>query len=169
MTLTSPVYGQGDQIQNPIAFISKGVEVFEKISGDLNKDGIEDWVLLIKGSDKNKNITHKIRRQLDLNRMGIIALFFKNGNYELASHNYDCFSSEDDYSGVYFAPELSVEIKNGNLIVHYSHGRYGYWKYTFRFQNSDFELIGYDEGYKSDFESDWVTFDESSIDFLSKN
>lgn len=168
ITLTSPVFGQVDQKQNPTDFIPKGFEVFEKISGDLNKDGIEDLVLLIKGTDKNKIITHKFRGQLDLNRRGIIALFFKNGNYELASHNYDCFSSEDDYSGVYFAPELSVEIKNGNLLVHYGHGRYGYWKYTFRFQSSDFDLIGYDGGYKSDFESDWVTFDEESINFLSK-
>lgn len=31
------------------------------------------------------------------------------------------------------------------MYVHYGHGRYGYWKYTFRFEKSDFELIGYDE------------------------
>ena len=40
----------------------------------------------------------------------------------------------------------------------------GFW----RFQNSDFELIGYDAGYRSNFISDWVTFDEESINFLSK-
>ena len=45
---------------------------------------------------------------------------------------------------VYFAPELNVSINKGNLIVHYAHGRYGYWTYSFRYQNSDFELIGYD-------------------------
>ena len=64
--------------------------------------------------------------------------------YELALENRDCFSSENEDGGVYFAPELEVSISRGNLLVHYAHGRYGYWTYNFRYQNSDFELIGYD-------------------------
>lgn len=69
----------------------------------------------------------------------------KVGYYELAAKNHDCFSSENQDGGAYFAPELSIEISKGKLYVHYGHGRYGYWKYTFRFEKSDFELIGYDE------------------------
>jgi hypothetical protein len=53
------------------------------------------------------------------------------------------FSSENE-DGVSISPELSI-IKKSNLCVHYAHGRYGFWKYTFRFKNSDFDLIGYDE------------------------
>jgi len=64
-------------------------------------------------------------------------------NYQLALENYDCFSSENEAGGVYFAPELWVKIEKGNLYINYSHGRYGYWSYTFRFQDSDFALIGY--------------------------
>ena len=30
------------------------------------------------------------------------------------------------------------------LNVHYGHGRYGYWNYSFRLQNQDLRLIGYD-------------------------
>lgn len=168
LTLTTTVFGQIEQKQNPTDFIPTGYVVLETINGDLNNDGIEDCVLIIKSTDKNQIITDEYRGQLDRNRRGIIVLFNKNGHYELAVKNYACFSSENEDGGVYFAPELSVEVKNGNLFAHYGHGRYGYWKYTFRFQNSDFELIGYDVGYRSNFVSDWVTFDEESINFLSK-
>lgn len=162
------VFGQTEKKQEPTDFIPKGYVVFEEISGDLNKDGIEDCVFIIKGTDSNQIITDDYRGQLDRNRRGIIILFKGSDHYELALKNYDCFSSEHEDGGVYYAPELSVTIDNGNLYIHYGHGRYGYWKYSFRFQNSDFELIGYDEGYRSNFDSDWVTFDEESLNFLSK-
>ncbi|HEY6143616.1 MAG TPA: hypothetical protein VIV55_09410 [Flavobacterium sp.] len=165
---TATLLGQTEQGKNLSEFLPKGYVNFEKVNGDLNKDGIEDVVLIIKGTDKSKIITDEYRGKLDRNRRGIIILFNKNGNYELAVKNYDCFSSENEDGGVYFAPELSVYIKNGVLYAHYGHGRYGYWKYKFRFQNSDFELIGYEAGYKNSFVSDWVTFDEESINFLSE-
>jgi hypothetical protein len=134
--LTTTVFGQVGQ--NPTDFLPKGFVIFEKINGDLNKDGIEDCVFIIKGTDKNQIITDEYRGQLDHNRRGIIVLLNKNGYYELVVENKDCFSSENEEGGVYFAPELSLKIQNGNLYVYYEHGRYGYWKYTFRFQNSGF-------------------------------
>jgi hypothetical protein len=131
--------------QNLTDFLPKGYVVFEKLYGDLNKDGSDDCILIIKGTDKNQIITVENRGKLDRNRRGIIVLLNKNNNYELAVKNYNCFSSENEDGGVYYAPELYVDIEKGNLAVHFGHGRYGYWKYTFRFQNSDFELIGYDQ------------------------
>lgn len=167
-TLAQTVFGQVEQKQNPIDFLPKGDVVFEKITGDLNKDSIEDCVLIIKGTDTSKIITDEYRGKLDRNRRGVIVLFNKKDHYELAAKNYDCFSSENEDGGVYFAPELSVEIKKGNLYIQYGHGRYGDWQYTFRFQNSGFELVGYDASYRSSFVSDYVTFDEESFNFLSK-
>jgi len=143
--LTTTAFGQIEQKQNPTDFVPKGFVVFERINGDLNKDGIDDCVLIIKGTDKKQIITDKYRGRLDRNRRGIIVLFNKNGNYRLVVKNYDCFSSENEDGGVYYPPELFIEIKNSNLYINYAHGRYGYWRYTFRFQNADFELIGYDE------------------------
>jgi hypothetical protein len=75
--------------------------------------------------------------------------------------NRQCFESENEDGGVYFPPELWVEIKKGNLYIHYGHGRYGWWEYTFRYRNSDFELIGYDD---EDFYSRMAT----SINFPAK-
>src|SRR5699024_4364557 len=143
--LTTTAFGQIEQKQNPTDLVPKGFVVFERINGDLNKDGIDDCVLIIKGTDKKQIITDKYRGRLDRNRRGIIVLFNKNGNYRLVVKNYDCFSSENEDGGVYYPSELFIEIKNSNLYINYAHGRYGYWRYTFRFQNADFELIGYDE------------------------
>ena len=143
-TILTIVWGQAKQKKNPADFLPKGFILFETIRGDLNKDGTEDCILIIKGTDKSKIVTNKYTGQFDRNRRGIIILFNKNNQYELVLKNQDCFSSENEDGGAYFAPEFSVEIDNGNLIAHYGHGRYGYWKYTFRPKNGDFELIGYD-------------------------
>jgi len=150
--------------KNPADFVPKGYVIFDTIYGDLNKDGSEDCALVIKGTDKSKVIKDDYRGQLDRNRRGIIVLFNKNNNYELAVKNYDCFSSENEDGGVYFAPELSVEIEKGKLNIHYGHGRYGYWSYTFRFQKNDFELIGYD----STSSNGPVIDSDVSINFLTR-
>ena len=81
---------------------------------------------------------------LDRNRRGIMIFFRDGDDYKLVLENRQCFESENEDGGVYFAPELDVGVRKGNLYVHYGHGRYGWWQYTFRYRNSDFELIGYD-------------------------
>jgi hypothetical protein len=150
--------------KNTNDFVPKGFEVSEKTTGDLNKDGIADCVLIINGTEKSRIIKDETRGELDQNRRGIIILLNQNGGYELAIKNQDCFSSEYEDGGIYFAPELVVEIKNGNLIINYLHGRYGFWAYTFRFQNNDFELIGYDNSENRG----PIVLSETSINFLTK-
>jgi hypothetical protein len=130
--------------RDPMDYIPKGMALFDQISGDLNRDGIVDLVLMIKGTDKSMFIQDEYRGELDRNRRGIIVLFKREQGYELASKNPDCFSSENEEGGVYYPPELTLDIRKGKLYVEYRHGRYGYWTYTFRCQNGDFELIGYD-------------------------
>jgi hypothetical protein len=130
--------------KSPTEFLPAGYVVFQKIQGDLNKDNQVDYVFVIKGTNKDNFIKDEYRGELDRNRRGIIVALKKNNQYELALKNIDCFSSENEDGGVYFAPELDVNVEKGNLQIHYAHGRYGYWSYKFRYQNSDFELIGYD-------------------------
>jgi len=153
------------QIGKPAAdFIPAGYKIFQKIYGDLNKDGLEDCIVIIKGTDKQNITTNEHNRKIDRNRRGIIVLFKEGDNYIQAVKNYDCFSSENEDGGVYFPPDLDVSIEKGKLYVHYGHGRYGYWTYTFRFQNSDFALIGYDAS--DNFGP--VVNSETSINFLTK-
>lgn len=148
----------------PADFIPKGFVLFNTIKGDLDKDGLSDEVLIVKGTDKSKIIVNRFEERVDRNRRGIIILLNKRGRYELSIRNLDCFSSENEDGGVYFPPELSVQIEKGNLYIQYSHGRYGYWRYTFRFRNADFELIGYDSSNNFGPRIDRKT----SINFLTK-
>lgn len=168
LTLTSMVVGQVQLEYDVKKYLPENYRIFDQVYGDLNKDGMDDCVIIIKGTDKDKIIKDEYRGELDLNRRGLIILFQKNNSYKLVLKNHQCFASEDEDGGIYFAPELSVVIKNGNLCFHFSHGRYGYWEYIFKFKNSDFELIGYNAADRNYSIDDWVTFDEISINFLTK-
>ena len=144
-------------------FIPKGYKIFEKISGDLNKDGLDDCVLIIKATRKDGFVRNSFDKVVDRNRRGIIILFTEKDGYKLASKNYNCFSSENEDGGVYFSPELGVIIKDSKLYLHYYHGRYGYWEYCFRYQNSDFMLIGYEASH----DRGPVVLFKTSINFLT--
>lgn len=161
--LSAIAFGQTALKQNANDFIPQGFVLSSTSIGDLNKDGVADKVLLVKGTDKGAFEKNDYGELVDLNRRGIIVLFKKDNQYEQVLKNLNCFSSENEDGGVYYAPELSLEIDKGNLYVHYAHGRYGYWKYTFRYRNSDFYLIGYDTS-----EGGEVIDKETSINFLSK-
>lgn len=156
-------FGQPVLKQNANDFIPQGFVLSGTSIGDLNKDGVDDKVLLIKGTDKGAFEKNEYGEMVDRNRRGIIILFKKDNQYQMVLKNLNCFSSENEDGGVYYAPELSLEINKGNLYIHYAHGRYGYWKYTFRYRNSDFYLIGYDSS-----EGGEVVEKETSINFLSK-
>lgn len=170
MKRISKVEKQGDMRQYDVAdkqritdFIPKGYKLFEKISGDLNKDGLDDCVLIIKATRKDGFERDYEGKLIDRNRRGIIILFTEKEGYKLASKNYNCFSSENEDGGNYFSPELWVEERKGNLYLRYCHGRYGYWEYCFRYQNSDFMLIGYEVSH----DRGPVVLFKTSINFLT--
>jgi len=161
--LSAIAFGQPVLKQNANDFIPSGYVLFSSVEGDLNKDGVADKVLLVKGTDKKKFEKNEYGELVDRNRRGIIILFKSNNQYALALKNLNCFSSENEDGGVYYAPELSIDINKGNLYLHYAYGREGYWKYTFQYRNSDFYLIGYDSVIGGA-----VVEKETSINFLSK-
>ncbi len=153
--------GQEDQLSD---YIPKGYTEFEKHFGDLNKDGVDDCVLIIKNTDTANIVINRFDEKVDRNRRGIIILFKTADGYEIADKNLDCFSSENEDGGVYFPPDLSFEIKDQKLYISYGHGRYGHWKYTFRYQDGGFKLIGFD----SSSNRGPITMTKTSINFLSK-
>jgi len=141
-----------------------GFELFEEYGGDFNEDGLEDCILIIKDTKQENIITNRFGKKVDRNRRGLIVLLNMGDEYELILKNLDCFSSENEDGGVYYPPELSIETKNRILKIHYAHGRYGYWEYIFRYDASDFNLIGYES---SDNYGPIVNY-KISINFLSK-
>lgn len=130
-----------------LEYIPEGYSLFEELSGDLNKDGVNDYVLIIKGTDRDYIERSQWGEIVDRNRRGIIIVLNKGNHYEKVVDNRTCFLSEVEDGGVYYAPELSIEIRRGMLNVDYRHGRYGSWGYIFRYQNNTFEMIGFDSYY----------------------
>ena len=124
-------------------FIPEGYILYEKVFGDLNNDGQEDCILIVKGTNKENIVINRFEKSVDRNRRGIIVLLNNQGSNKQVTKNLDCFYSENEDGGVYYAPQLSVEVIEGNLEVKFKHGRYGFWVYTFEFRNSDFSLISY--------------------------
>ncbi|MFW2177474.1 MULTISPECIES: hypothetical protein [unclassified Moraxella] len=132
-------------------FIPKGFHLTEHdCKGDFNKDGQTDCVLIIKDTQKagwvNDETTEN--KPIDRNRRGIIVLFKTPNGYEKILENKAIFASENEWGGVYFPPDLTVESKANKLVIDYTHGRYGSWSYTFDYRQlndkKDFYLIGYD-------------------------
>lgn len=129
------------QTSDFLDFIPKNYHFFDAITGDLNKDGKEDIVLIIKGMDRNAIVKNDFEKIVDRNRRGIIVLLKTENGYQKLVENRSCFSSENEDGGVYFAPELSAEIKKNSLFLNYGHGR---WYYQFRISGDDMQLIGYE-------------------------
>lgn len=126
------------------SFTPNNFVFYGSIRGDLNQDGRSDVVLIIKDTRKEKVVENRFGEMVDRNRRGLVILFRKENGYKRVLRNETCFSSENEDGGVYFPPELDVSINHNKLFINYNHGRYGSWGYTFRHQNNDFELIGYD-------------------------
>ena len=133
------------QIQKVEDFIPTGYVLFEHITGDLNKDNQEDCILLVKRVNKDSIVLNRFNEWVDRNRRGILILLKNPTGYQLVTESLSCFSSENEDGGVYIAPALVISVQRGNLLIHYAHGKYGFWRYTFRYQDADFKLIGYDE------------------------
>lgn len=112
------VLGCKAQDKEPSDFIPKGYAEFEKYFGDLNKDGLDDCVLIIKKTDTTNIVTNRFDKKVNRNRRGIVVLFKKEKGYELTDKNYSCFSSENENGGVYFPPELWIKIENEKLYIH---------------------------------------------------
>ena len=129
------------QNNNAEDFIPKGYVLYDKVFGDLNKDNQEDCILIIKETNKDNLETNRFDEVVDRNRRGIIILFKTENGFQKVTENLSCFSSENEDGGVYFAPELYFNVKRGNLIIHYGHGRVGFLCYKFRYKDYKIKII----------------------------
>ncbi|MDR2591903.1 MAG: hypothetical protein LBC59_03755, partial [Chitinispirillales bacterium] len=119
-------------------------------------------VLIIKATDKkNFGSNPGFDEIVDLNPRGLLILFSDGNDYRRVQENRRCFESED----VVPSPYILVSVKKGNLYISYS-DKNNDVIYTFRHRNSEFELIGNDngcdgcEGFSHD--------NKRSINFLTK-
>ena len=136
-------------------FIPKGWKKILTTNGDLNKDKLEDTVIVIEKEDK-KNIKKNDGfgpEELNLNPRILLVLFKqKDGTYVLASKNDKGFikSEGNDDNPALMDTLDDIIIKNNvlKIVFNYFMSAGSWWTstnvYIFRFQNNVFELIGYE-------------------------
>ena len=136
-------------------FIPKGWKKILTTNGDLNKDKLEDTVIVIEKEDK-KNIKKNNGfgpEELNLNPRILLVLFKqKDGTYILASKNDKGFikSEGNDNNPALMDTLDDIIIKNNvlKIVFNYFMSAGSWWTstnvYIFRFQNNVFELIGYE-------------------------
>jgi hypothetical protein len=139
-------------------FIPEGWKTILHESGDLNKDGIDDHVIVIEDTDsKNLIMNDKLGQDtLNINPRNLLVFFKeKKGGYTLIAKNDISFvPPENNAESTCLADPLLTEggmgIQKGLLTIHYQYWlSCGSWyvnnaSYTFRYQNSKMELIGFD-------------------------
>ncbi len=131
---------------NKDQFMLANHRIMDVMKSDLNGDGLDDLVLLVKDTSSAGFQRDQWDNDIvDKNRRGLAIFLNTESGYQKILENRFIFASENEDGGVYFPPELSIGLKKNILNIHYDHGRYGSWTYTFRYdQKGDFDLIGYD-------------------------
>ena len=142
------------------SFVPKGWKVISLSKGDLNKDGLTDEAFVIQNTNPKNIIANEEGRMggnmLDINpRMLIVVFRMPTGSYKLVVSNRAFIPTQNDKeSSCLLDPLLEsdgVTIDKGQLKISYKYFySCGGWEvtlttYTFRHQNEQFELIGYDD------------------------
>jgi len=130
-------------------YIPKGYKIIEEKKGDLDNDGINEKVIVFETSDST-----------DFGYIREIQILKKSNTewIEWKKSRNAILKSQD--GGMMGDPYGDIEIKNGILIINQNGGSSWKWGYTdkYRFQNNEFELIGYTSNYGKLCEY-WANFD----------
>ncbi|MFS4457503.1 hypothetical protein [Maribacter sp. 2304DJ31-5] len=113
-------------------------EIIEEKTGDLDNDGIAEKVIVYETNEKTE--FGNIREiQILKNKSGEWTEWQKSKNAILKSQE----------GGMWGDPFEGIEIENGILKIHFFGGSSWKWSYIdkYRFQNNQFELIGYTSTY----------------------
>ncbi|SDS52710.1 hypothetical protein SAMN05216503_3346 [Polaribacter sp. KT25b] len=140
-------------------------EILQNATGDLNKDGFEDYSLIIESKD---SVLEKRCSDCFLlkNKARILLVFLnKDGEKKVTIQN-NRFIARGDEGGManYIEPELSIE--NQLLTIYYQFTRSNQ-SYTFGFRNDQMEIVRAEsngvESWSGNFESDKYDFIKNVI------
>lgn len=126
-----------------------GYELIAEQAGDLDKDGISEKVLVFNTTDST---------EFGYVREIIILKQLKGQWTEWRKSKKAILKSRE--GGMMGEPFEGIEIKNGILIISFSGGSSWKWSHQdkYRFQNNEFELIGYSSFYGRSCDY-WADFD----------
>ncbi len=153
-------------------FVPQGWAVLETASGDLNRDGKIDAALIIQQNNPNNIKSHDGlgSDRLNLNPRKLLILFQTAQSYQLITEN-DSLPTENDEESPCLADPLEdggLSITKGLLKINLHYWlSCGSWyvtnnSYTFRYQNNNLGLIGFDS---NDFHRASGDITEKSINF----
>lgn len=153
-------------------FVPQGWEILETATGDLNRDGKVDAALIIQQNNPNNIKNHEGlgSDRLNLNPRKLLVLFKTAQGNQLMTENYSLPTENDEESPCLADPleEGGMTIAKGLLKIslHYWLSC-GSWyvtnnTFTFRYENNDFRLIGFDS---NDFHRASGDITEKSINF----
>jgi hypothetical protein len=127
----------------------------KEIYGDLNKDGMEEKVVVYNMTDK-RDEPNGIDRE--------VVIFTKDKGKWVVWHRSTKAVGNSKDGGMIGDPFEDIEIKNDILIISQSGGSSWKWghKDKYRYQNNRFELIGYTSNYGKPCEY-WTDFDFNLI------
>jgi hypothetical protein len=137
-------------------WIPSGWKLISSATGDLNQDGLDDAVLVVEEENADKLFQNELfgAPVLNLNPRRLIVLFNTQSGYrEFLTHDKLLPSEHNLDSPCLADPLLSeggIAIEQGRILIRLgtwlSCGGYGVSseKFTFRFEDERFRLIGYD-------------------------
>lgn len=119
----------------PISGSAEPHQIIKVIHGDLDKDGIDEMVIAFNTAPKSPE--EEVLRELQI-------LKLIDGEYKLWKSSKDVLYGPHQ-GGMKGDPFCDMSIKNGVLIITQAGGSSWYWGFTerYRYQNGQFELIGY--------------------------
>ena len=137
------------EVTNLDQFIPKGWELMGSVNGDINKDGIMDYVFILESKEKYKIPDDFMNKEYSYRILGI-SFGKKGGGYHLALQNNNFIINGDQNSSL-DEPFLDMEIKKNGTIwfkFYFFYSAGSWWvsndTYVFRYQNNRFELIGHE-------------------------
>lgn len=137
----------------PKGFVPKGWTAITEVKGDLNKDGKDDVVLLLRDRDPKNVVKDETAEdgKFDTNPWMIVVGFADGAGYRLALANHSLIGrpgnpgQEDPMS-----EGGGISIDHGSLVVGFYYFMSaggpdsGFWSYRFRPEKDRFRLIGYE-------------------------
>jgi len=130
------------EAKNIDSFVPVGWKVLGTEEGDLNKDGLDDAVMVTE--DVNyKTVAGTLCDQFSCPRRLLILFQTKNKGYELSTESDKAILLAGE-GGIFGDPFAGIEIENGSFLINFYGGSAWRWSnsYRFRYQDSAWFLIG---------------------------
>jgi hypothetical protein len=170
----TPVFSEPSSTFN--AWIPKGWKLIATATGDLNRDGVEDAVLVLEQTNPANLISNESfgASVFNLNPRRLLVLFKTPEGYRKILSRDNLLPSENDADAPCLADPLigegGISISEGKFFIRLvswlSCGSYGvvHEIFTFRFESTRFRLIGYDY---SGFSRSTGEASEDSVNYLT--